>query len=170
MRASNQTRSEPSSDAMPAYYVYELLFGAIARSKISREKSERVLPAFLAALSSLSASPQGRLSGKLTRRSPSIRGRPIRFAVQVVILLFLFFGKNYNVFYTLSTLFLKINKKVLTRGGERRREPLKARVFFLNIQCGKHCFYFFAELNRVPFTDVKSDLHFFFGGGYFIPP
>lgn len=84
MRASNQTRSEPSSDAMPAY-VSELPFGAIARSKISREKSERVLPAFAAALSSLSASPQGRLSGKLTRRSPSIRGRPIRFAVQVVI-------------------------------------------------------------------------------------
>ena len=156
---------------MPANYVYELLFGAIARSKISREKSERVLPAFFAALSSLSASPQGRLSGKLTRRSPSIRGRPIRFAVQVVILLFLFFGKNYNVFYTLSTFFLKINKKVLTRGGERRRKRLKARVFFLlSVQFGKHCFYFFAELNRVFLADVKSDLHFFFGGGYFIPP
>lgn len=72
-----------------SFYERDFGAGAIAASKISREKSERVLPAFAAALSSLSASPQGRLSGKLTRRSPSIRGRPIRLiALQFVMIIF----------------------------------------------------------------------------------
>lgn len=93
---SRPVRSRPPT-LCPPTMSYELPFGAIARSKISREKSERVLPAFAAALSSLSASPQGRLSGKLTRRSPSIRGRPIRFAVQVVILV----ARKYQFYFNL---------------------------------------------------------------------
>ena len=76
---------------MPAFTVYRSMgddfgAGAIAASKISREKSERVLPAFAAALSSLSASPQGTLKLRATHLSFPICGRPRRLiAVQVVI-------------------------------------------------------------------------------------
>lgn len=138
--------------------------GAIAASKISREKSERVLPAFAAALSSLSASPQGRLSGKLTRRSPSIRGRPIRFAVHVVILFyllcFIFSGRHKNRFFKpCQHFFLKINKNFFGAQKKGSCEPLWTFGFFKFLRktsAGADAFYcLFKKRRRIHGLDRR---------------